>query len=260
VNKRSKKILGDVGRCIYCVQSTRNERLTSEHLIPFGLNGPWELLRASCQKHSNVTSAFETRLLRGALLPARAKLRMRSRHRKKQPKQHEMILISAGQESAIRVSIENHLAPLILPIFKVPAFLDRRAYQSGMQVIGLRGIALGHSEELIETFQHKPFKASVTFHGNDFGRLLAKIGYCFAVAKFGVGSLSDVFVLPSILGEKDDCGMWVGCPLQDKFTGSKGFHIVEIEKANDLIACRIKLFAAYNMPEYFVVVGRLARG
>jgi len=35
----------EVGECIYCGE--RDAPLTTEHAVPYGLNGPWTLLRAS---------------------------------------------------------------------------------------------------------------------------------------------------------------------------------------------------------------------
>jgi hypothetical protein len=42
-----------------------------------------------------------------------------------------------------------------------------------------------------------------------FARMLAKIGYSYAVAELGINSFDIVFVLPAILGEVDDIGRWV---------------------------------------------------
>lgn len=54
--------LDSVGRCIYC--HTRRERLYEEHIVPYGLNGPWKLLRASCQRCGGITSGFERAVLK----------------------------------------------------------------------------------------------------------------------------------------------------------------------------------------------------
>jgi hypothetical protein len=57
----------DVGQCIYC--DATEEPLGKEHAVPYGLNGPWTLLRASCRICADITHRFERDSLRG-LFPA----------------------------------------------------------------------------------------------------------------------------------------------------------------------------------------------
>src|SRR5688572_14323585 len=70
----------DVGLCIYCGNS---EGLTREHAIPFALNGDLVLPAASCKKCSEITSAFETKVLKGPIWQVRVgeKFKSRKKHR-----------------------------------------------------------------------------------------------------------------------------------------------------------------------------------
>lgn len=47
----------ETGECIYC--GKRDAPLGTEHAVPYGLNGPWTLLRASCDACAKITSRFE---------------------------------------------------------------------------------------------------------------------------------------------------------------------------------------------------------
>ena len=47
----------EVGECIYC--GVRDVELGTEHAVPYGLNGPWTLLKASCGKCARITGHFE---------------------------------------------------------------------------------------------------------------------------------------------------------------------------------------------------------
>jgi hypothetical protein len=65
------------GRCIYC-GSTKN--LTSEHVVPFGLGGDFELPGASCVGCRDVTSLIERRVMEEQFTGPRLAIGYPSRH------------------------------------------------------------------------------------------------------------------------------------------------------------------------------------
>jgi hypothetical protein len=94
----------------------------------------------------------------------------------------------------------------------------------------------------------------------EFARMLAKIAYAMAIAVDAVGDLAEPCpVLPSILGEEDDIGRWVGThtgPIR-KYAGVG--HRVRIYKSSQaLLMGDVQLFADSETPSYGVVLGRLA--
>jgi hypothetical protein len=97
--------------------------------------------------------------------------------------------------------------------------------------------------------------------GVSFGRVLAKIAYGMVIFNNGIDSIEEAYVLPSILGSKDDVGQWVGCekPNDSPATLPKAklFHKIEILEEKNQVGARIRLFGAYQTPEYIVFVGRL---
>jgi len=46
----------EIGACIYCGE--RDAPLSTEHAVPYGLNGPWTIQRASCALCAKITTAL----------------------------------------------------------------------------------------------------------------------------------------------------------------------------------------------------------
>ncbi len=80
--------------------------------------------------------------------------------------------------------------------------------------------------------------------------MLAKIAYGFAVAFVGLDNFEKVYLVPTILGQKDDAGRWVGCANDLKLDVGKYFHHVDVSIVNREVIVRIKLFAIFNVPEF----------
>jgi len=247
-----------IGECIYC--GTRCESLQDEHIIPYGLKGNLKLLQASCKKCAEITSAFEGEVLRNLFLPARAKLGLPTRHKKNRPKSFSLSIEKDGQTKDMKVPINRHFTTIILPEFKLPAFLEARPYERGIDLIGtsLSSIGQPQIEELAEEYgaQSLIIEATIT---NAFSRFLAKIAYGFSIAEFGLGKMQKVHVLPVILGKSNDVGRWIGCPPFNKQRTAENFlHILRLSLIdNKIILAYVRLFANCNTPEYLVVVGTL---
>lgn len=226
----SKRIvLADINQCIYCL--TREGKLTQEHIVPFGLNGEHILLHASCQKCAAITSKSEGTVLRETFIAARKRLNLKSRHRKAWD------------------SPKDVFTTLLFPISEPPAHLTGKEYVHGVNVKGLTIIPLAGSAR----------KQTVTFHGNDFERMLAKIALGFAVGACGLMAFDDIYVLPGIRGEKEDIGRWVG-RAEGLLLPYRGLmYYVHVQLIKKEVICRIKLFAMLNPPEYLVVVGKLKK-
>ncbi len=147
----------------------------------------------------------------------------------------------------------------ILPIYEPPAHIDGRQSGEGIQVKGFREVYVGGAcpVDLAKREKLQVVTISATMQGNDFERMLAKIGFGFAVGVFGVEAFEEVFVRPCILGEKDDVGRWVGCPKEESAWDGASMHHVNIGTAGNEVDAAVRLFATHGGPEYRVVVGRL---
>lgn len=83
MERNPREVLGSIGQCIYC--RSKHGPLQTEHIIPYGLNGHWELEAASCQKCSKITSQFERSVLRGPLIISRVALDLSTRNKGNRP-------------------------------------------------------------------------------------------------------------------------------------------------------------------------------
>jgi hypothetical protein len=257
--KIPRVVLGTAGKCIYC--GRESEPLRTEHIVPYGLNGPWELLKATCDDCAAITSAVEKSVLKDSLIVLRSALKLPTRRKKHRPISFPLTITRDGKEQTVKVPVHDHLAVMILTISPPPAHLDGRPYGKGVLVTGTVAIQVGGPplEELAKIYGAKTFSVTATWHGNCFERMLAKIAYGFAVAHFGSRNLEEVYVIPAILGKKDDVGRWVGCANDITLEVGKYFHQIDLSVVNREIIVRVKLFAIFNVPEYLVVVGRLSK-
>ena len=257
--KIPRQVLGKIGKCIYCGETEK--LLRTEHIIPYGLNGPWELLEASCEKCAAITSAFELTVLKDSLIVPRVALDFPTRRKGQRPKKFNFAITRNGRQEVVNVPIQEHFAVMILQILEFPAYLDGRPYKKGVNIIGAIEIQVGGPpiEEIIKRYGTGKISTKVTWHGNCFERMLAKIAYGFSVAYLGVENLEEVYILPAILGQKDDVGRWVGTAEDIHLDIGKFLHHIELAIINEEIIVRIKLFALFNVPEYLVVVGRVAK-
>jgi hypothetical protein len=99
-----------------------------------------------------------------------------------------------------------------------------------------------------------------------FARMVAKIAYSHAVARFGLGALQDEFVTDVILGKSERIGDLIGC-VQTKFpkSPSPNGHVLQpvvytggLSGTDPILAVRMKLFADSQTPVYEVALGRPA--
>lgn len=254
-----KQILGTVGQCIYCGVS--EGRLNEEHIVPLSLGGTWVLRKASCCHCQDITSGIELDVLRNALLPVRAKMNLPTRRKDKRPKEFPLTFEREGKQMTVSIPIDKYPTFLALPRFKLPAYVDKRRYQRGIDVDGLYSIVLGQQAlgELVKELKADKVVYKVTYGGFkggfSFARLLAKIAYGFAVSRFGANIVGNAYVLPSILGKSDDVGNWVGCSGESSATTSD-LHEINLSIVNDDIYVDIRLFALLPGPQYLVVVGK----
>lgn len=251
------KVLETVGRCIYC--GTSEVKLRNEHIVPYALNGKWQLLKASCPRCAEITSAFERDVCRTTLLVPRLLLGMRTRHKKRRPRTFPITILLDGKTHVIQVPPEQHYISMFLPIFVPPAYLSHAPYDMGIGLIGadlrLRGLTF---PELDAKYGKGKWRFRIEYgEVVAFARMIAKIGYGFAVPHVGgVDGFDEVYVLPAILGKKDDVGRWVGCVGGKPRNVERGLHAIWTSIVGNEVHAFVRLFMQFDAPEYVVVVGR----
>ncbi len=252
-----------VGRCIYCGLT---EGLSDEHVIPLALGSRLVLPKASCRACAAVTSAFERHVLRGFMLDARTAGGFSTRRPKKRPTTSSFEIKRGDRFESIELPATESPGFLQLPILKLAAFLTGRPPVKGVEIIGIETIGFGKKpEEVASTAGTDTLRTTVNLDATAFVRLLAKIGYSYAVAVQGPYPRSEVPVLPLILGSADDGGTWVGSAEYRLSVEGKrpthGLGLVSLtatvgEIAENVLVARIKLFANAGATGYEVVVRR----
>jgi hypothetical protein len=256
-----------VNRCIYC--GTTERALTDEHIIAYGLSGDLLLPKASCHACNKVTGQIEEKVLRGFTQQARIALGLRSRRPKKAPKTFVLSIVKDGKERIIRAPANEHFVVLPLPLFEEPVLINGKIpkpsedFKEGIGLTGFVTIWLTDPEEIRRRYDADTISVEHKVDQIAFAKMLAKIGYCQAIAQFGLHAIRDAYVLPAILGERNDIGRWVRSsngPIKPEVGIGHQIFAAKLQRANagnreELIVAHIHLFAHLNSPAYMVIVG-----
>ena len=250
---------GRPGRCIYCGAT---DGLQTEHVIPYALNGDLLLQDASCARCAGITSAFERSVCRDALLTARAALGLRTRRKKQRPKTFPLTVEVGGKARDIQVPAEDQWVPLIFPLFAPPAFLTRQPYRGGISIDGVSVADRGGGkaiEDLDRRYGEGRWGFRLEYEPVAFARMIAKVAYGFAVGRVGLDEIEDAYVLPAILGERQDVGRWVGCDVGgETLNNEDGLHEIGLVLRGQMLHVVVRLFAQFGAEEYRVIVGRVS--
>ncbi|HXA23965.1 MAG TPA: hypothetical protein VNW90_16895 [Acetobacteraceae bacterium] len=252
-----------LGRCIYCGTIPKlPERLTKEHIIPFGLSGPYYINAASCASCARRTQKIEEICLQDMLLPMRVYAKTRSRH-KTVRKPVKIRIGTAEGERFVDATFDQipiaGIMPRLLPpriLLGLPPALDSFIAQAGIftkpEVSPLR-LELGAT--CIDTVHH--------FDVADFSAMLAKIGWCYAVAEHRRDRIAP-WVVSSILGRFFDPNYFVGGTLEPEEPPEPDIlHRISTKYTTIsdrlMLIVKIRLFANLGSPSYYVVAGPIER-
>ncbi len=137
----------------------------------------------------------------------------------------------------------------------------------GVVINGHETIVFGKSPaDVASALGTKTIESRVNIDVSAFARMLAKIGYAYAVAALGPFPLDEVPVLPLIRGLTDDGSTWVGSAdfrLAVEAQGPQHARgliegTVDVDgKLERILVARVKLFASSGATGYDVVVRRV---
>ena len=245
----------DVGECIYC--GFVGDSLEKEHAVPYGLNGPWTLLRASCRQCATVTSRFERDTLRDLWAAIRPVLEMQTRRsRKSRPGTFPLVLESNGAQRTVHVSPNKFPLYLPSPLLPPPGVLTgippAPEISAELNFIHIAGPSF---EEVARHYDVDFVGARLTFSPYEFARTLAKIAFSAAVYALGIAPFTHTPIRRVILGADPCIGRWVGSWTGEPMTEAKGLHAMQIRASGTEIHVFLRLFAQFNAPEYQVVLG-----
>src|SRR4030042_1612129 len=167
-----------VGRCIYCGST---ENLSKEHIVPYGLNGEFLLLKASCQSCGKITSFFEKDVQRQQFLLARSVLKLPTRKPENRPTEFTFEGEKDGKEITRTLPIDESPSFFTMLLLKKPGYIADYDYEKGtIKVTGFRPYAM-KIEHINEALGMDTISWTTTFEGHSFERMLAKIAYGMVV-------------------------------------------------------------------------------
>jgi len=248
----------EVGECIYC--GTRDEPLGTEHAVPYGLNGPWTLLKASCDACAKITHRFERDMMRGLWPDIRNVLSMQSRRRDKRSPTLPLVVQRSGVREVIQVPRNEYPTYLNTPLFPPPAiFWSNEPVKGVFANLDAIHVAGPTFQEASKRHPGADFVgAHANFSAEDFARSVAKIGFCAAVAVLGLGAFSHTPIRKIILGTDPCIGYWVGSWYGESVNGTHGgLHEIRVKcgASDSQIHAFVRLFAQFGAPEYHVLLG-----
>lgn len=200
-----------IGECICC--GTRDAPLGKEYAVPFGLNGPWTLVKASCNACAKVTHRFERDTMRSLWPDVRNVLAMQSRRRDKRSPTLPLLVKREGASEIIQVPRSEFPTYLCTPLFPPPAMFWRsepiRGVFTNLDAIHIAGPTF---QEASQPYPGAAFVgARANFSPDAFARTLAKVGFCAAVCALGLDAFTHTPIRAVILGSDPCVGHWVGC-------------------------------------------------
>ena len=246
-----------IGRCIYC--GDRDSKLSNEHAIPYGLNGNWTLLKASCKVCADITHRFERDTLKCLYPMIRIGLKLSSRRKKKMLSTLPLELEYQGQKRIEQVDLSNYPLFIPSPIFSPPMIISNDYDISNFKIEMALNYAFGPTfDEVAKKFAPVDFVGSrINFAPEYFARTLAKIGYCAGVYCFGLDALRNSELPQIILGQNRSVFKYVGGWHEKPVCDQPGLHFIKLRSSNIGIHANIRLFSQFNCPEYHVFLGQI---
>lgn len=250
-----------VGLCIYCgATAGGGVKLTKEHIVPLGLGGGFILPLASCSSCAAITGSFEQICQRKIFGAYRKHLGLKSNRRKDD---HEYAILHLqnldGTVSERLVHISSYPRYLVLPKFPEPGIMR------GVPDAPLTATFEIHGDmpqiNKIAAMQGGQPMLNTYFDLMAFARMVAKIGYAFAVAEVGwknIEPVADDFILGK---DPEAAGAVVGQMYYPIARRSGSMHWIAtryIQHAETIyVIASIQLFCEFSPFVYSVVAGKL---
>jgi hypothetical protein len=264
------KTFGPVGRCIYCGVDGNDEKLDSEHIVPFSLGGNAELLEASCKRCAKITSYLDGYLGKNSFYEYRVHVGIQTRRPKVRPNALPATIEYLDRIETTTYPIADHPFFTILPLFGRATLLQGEPPTEVFPV--WKAVAYHYfPDNLSETLrlqlgEQAKVHARREINLATFGRAIAKIAYCHAVIRYGLSGFRPLWMPDLILGRYHCVPYLVGSDVYDppppdpgRVRHSVRFEEWGSERLKAIVVC-VRLFAnsgtdEHGMPIYRVVVG-----
>ena len=181
---RELRNIRPIGKCIYC---GRTDNLSREHVVPRGMGGTITLPKGSCTACAEVTKKIETACIRNTLIHIRVKYGLHH-HPKERPDTFPITLRDwSDNETVKQVPVGDFPTLWAMPIYEYPGILSNKGPEETRF-----GILHSHQDDAsFQKLLRLPGVKSVSIMSGTvdtwiFARWIAKIGYCYAVARLGI--------------------------------------------------------------------------
>jgi HNH endonuclease len=194
---RELRNIKPIGKCIYC---ERTDNLTREHVVPRGMGGTITLPKGSCKTCAEITKKIETACMRKTLIHVRVKYGLH-RHPKERPETVPVTYRDWSDNEVVKqVPVADYPTLWAMPIYEYPGILSiKRPDETRF------GILHSHIDDAsFQKLLRAPGVKSITVTSGgvdtwNFARWIAKIGYCYAVARLGVEKVKSSPLIDMIL-------------------------------------------------------------
>lgn len=262
MNKGEGKRYSPLGRCVYCGVTQAllgpKNKLSDEHIVPYGLGGRWILPQSSCEACAKNTGRFEGKVLRHTLWAARAQVGIKGRTTQGN---YPLMCSTDGNDVIVDLPLAEHPTILLLCNFKPPRLLKQRAMADD-SVAGFWVHTFGDPRTALGV--GGPTFVSPSFDTVEFSQMLAKIAHCYAVAAVGMefqpmleGFIRRKFPIAGVFAELFDL---VGGDETYYAPGVDlhmlGHDVYGVDGRRYLVVT-VRLFASLGGPVYRVVVGEV---
>lgn len=253
----------DIGACIYC--GVTRPPLTREHILPRGLGGneapdglsnALVLQNASCPSCQKTTQRIEEECLVAMMGPGRARLGLRRKDRARSTTTAHVDRHDGSSEDQ-QIPWDDVPGAITLPSFYAAPILTNAPIPEFPPC--------DYQFHVLAPARQMPTDArrvgvSLRADSRMFARMLAKIGLGLAVARLGLQGYEPL-VRELILNGSHQLGLvggFAGTDRTDPKTGS--FHTLSLITNGGVpghfVIAEIRLFAEFNGPTNYVVVGR----
>jgi len=273
---RGRTMARHIKRCIYCGADSDDANLTDEHIVAYSLGSDVYLKEASCVACADITKRFEQHVARAIFGHHRIHKGTQTRRPNERPSQLPARILIRGVEYRKELVITDHPYFLAMPIWDQPGLL--RGISPSANFDGLCAHLYYHIPDNIkdalelsdgEIAEIRPDTAG---DATQFGRAIAKIAYCNAIAHFGLDGFEHLELPDLILGKFPYVSFLVGSvlreppppnrdgPLHRIVIGENWVHDRRTELWRRVLVTNIRLFAtdgtqANGMPIYTVITG-----
>jgi hypothetical protein len=271
-----RKMARQIGCCIYCGASGKDTKLTDEHIVQYSLGADAYLKDASCLNCADITKKFEQHVARTIFGHHRIHKGTQTRHPQKRPSELPTRVLIRGVEHRRDLSIKDHPYFLAMPVWDQPGML--RGLRPSVEFDGLSAHLYYHIPENIKDTlelsdgEMAEIRPDSPGDANQFGRAIAKVAYCNAIAHYGYDGFEHMELPDLILGKYPYISFFVGSvlreppppnrqgPLHRIDLGDNWVYDARSQLSRHVLVTNIRLFgtdgtAKNGMPIYTVVTG-----